>query len=121
MRGVRGATTVTQDTEVEIFAAVQEMLQKICTVNGIMAKDIVAVIFSVTKDIKAAFPAAGARALPDFANVPLIDVQQMEVTGSLAHCIRVLMLVNTEKEQIEMKHVYLQAAKKLRPDLSDHF
>jgi chorismate mutase len=43
---------------------------------------------------------------------------EMNVPGSLTGCIRVLMLVNTDKKSNELSHIYLRGAEKLRPDLS---
>ena len=39
------------------------------------------------------------------------------VEGSLAYCIRVLLLWNTDKAQTEIRHSYLKEAATLRPDL----
>lgn len=38
--------------------------------------------------------------------------------GSLPLCIRLMVTVNTDKSQREMRHVYLNEASQLRPDLS---
>ena len=38
----------------------------------------------------------------------------MDVPGSLDMCIRVLILVNTEKSNDELKHVYLKKAEHLK-------
>ncbi|NES81057.1 MAG: chorismate mutase, partial [Moorea sp. SIO2B7] len=64
------------------------------------------------------FPAAIARKRTNWDNVPLLDVQQMYVEGSLESCIRVLIHVNTPKPQLEIFHAYLRQAKSLRPDWS---
>ena len=45
-------------------------------------------------------------------------MQEMDVTGALQKCIRVLMTVQTDTPQDEIKHVYLEKAVVLRPDLS---
>ena len=50
--------------------------------------------------------------------VPLLDLHQMEVKGSLKYCIRVLIQVNTPLSQSAMVHRYLRQAQNLRPDLS---
>ena len=39
----------------------------------------------------------------------------MNVTGALPRCIRVLMLVNTEKKAMDLIHVYIKEAVKLKP------
>ncbi|GAE91369.1 chorismate mutase II [Gracilibacillus boraciitolerans JCM 21714] len=42
---------------------------------------------------------------------------EISVPGSLPFCIRVMMTVNTTAAQNQMEHIYLNEAKKLRPDL----
>ncbi len=49
-------------------------------------------------------------------SVPMMCFQEMDVKGSLSHCIRVMLLINCDEEK-EIKHVYLKDTKKLRPDL----
>jgi chorismate mutase len=95
---------------------VTELLEAIEIHNSLDPDDIVSIIFTATQDLDAIFPAAIARERPHWQNVPLLDVQQMHVAGSLDKCIRVILHVNTLKLQSEMQHVYLQGAKNLRPD-----
>ena len=116
VRAIRGATTVTANTIEAIREAVTELLEAIEIHNTLDPEDIVSIIFTATQDLDAIFPAAIARERPDWQNVPLLDVQQMHVAGSLEKCIRVILHVNTPKLQSEMQHVYLQGAKNLRPD-----
>ncbi|NCS04247.1 MAG: chorismate mutase [Microcystis aeruginosa G13-11] len=116
IRAIRGATTVTVNTIEAIREAVTELLEAIEIHNSLDPDDIVSIIFTATQDLDAIFPAAIARERPHWQNVPLLDVQQMHVAGSLDKCIRVILHVNTPKLQSEMQHVYLQGAKNLRPD-----
>jgi chorismate mutase len=116
VRVIRGATTVTVNTIEAIREAVTELLEAIEIHNSLDPDDIVSIIFTATQDLDAIFPAAIARERPHWQNVPLLDVQQMHVAGSLDKCIRVILHVNTLKLQSEMQHVYLQGAKNLRPD-----
>jgi len=53
----------------------------------------------------------------DWDSVPLLDLQQMDVPGSLENCIRILIQVNSTSPQSAMNHSYLREAEKLRPDL----
>lgn len=119
IRAIRGATTVTANTIEAIREAVTELLEAIEIHNSLDPDDIVSIIFTATQDLDAIFPAAIARERPHWQNVPLLDVQQMHVAGSLEKCIRVILHVNTPKLQSEMQHVYLQGAKNLRPRLAD--
>jgi chorismate mutase len=112
-RGVRGATTVEENTSIAILAATREMLAQIIEVNGFKVEDIASAFFTCTPDLTAAFPAAAARQL-GWDNVALMDSQEMAVPDALPLCIRVLLHVNTVKEQREMVHVYLRGAQNLR-------
>ena len=116
VRGIRGATTVTDNSAEAIREAVSELLDLIETKNQLNPEDIVSVTFTATQDLNAIFPAAIARQRPHWENVPLLDVQQMYVKNSLERCIRVLIHVNTPKPQKEISHVYLRGASNLRPD-----
>ncbi len=116
VRGIRGATTVTDNSPEAIGEAVSELLDVIETQNQLDPEDIVSVTFTATQDLNAIFPAAIARQRPHWENVPLLDVQQMYVKDSLQRCIRVLIHVNTSKPQKEISHVYLRGASNLRPD-----
>lgn len=118
VRGIRGATTASDNTKEAIENAVTELLDAIETRNQLDPEDIVSATFTTTGDLDAVFPAAIARQRPHWDNVPLLDVQQMHVEGSLKRCIRVLIHVNTAKPQVEMYHSYLRDACHLRPDWS---
>jgi len=117
MRGIRGATTVATDTPGAIAEATVEMLESIIRLNGVRTGDIAAATFSTTSDVCSAFPATSARAM-GWTLVPMLCHHEVDVPGSLAHCIRVLVLWNTEKGQDEIRHIYLRDALKLRPDLA---
>nr|WP_199303637.1 MULTISPECIES: chorismate mutase [unclassified Synechocystis] len=116
VRAIRGATTVSENSSEAIRDAVCELLDVIEANNACPPEDIVSVTFSVTPDLDAIFPAAIARQRPRWENVPLLDVQQMCVKGSLERCIRVLIHVNSQSPQSEMYHAYLRQARSLRPD-----
>lgn len=117
MRGVRGAITAEEDSREAILSATRELLQKMLEVNRIEHfDDIGAMFFTLTDDLKAAFPAEAARHL-GMQTVPLINSTEIPVPGSLRRVIRVMMLWNTDQPQGKVKHVYLRGATVLRPDL----
>jgi chorismate mutase len=89
------------------------MLSALIEANEIVEKDVAAVYFTMTPDLNAAFPAAAARQL-GWTNTALMGATEVEVPGSLPRCIRVLILLNTEKEQEEMVNVYLKGTEVLR-------
>jgi chorismate mutase len=117
-RGIRGATTVEADTAGAILEATRELLARMVEANDLVVKDVASAIFTVTHDLKAAFPAQAAREL-GWQHVPLLDAQEIPVPGSLARCVRVLVHYNTGKTQAEIQHVYLRGAAALRPDLQE--
>ncbi len=116
VRGIRGATTVPANTKSDIVVRTKEMLETLVRLNDIRQEDIASAIFSVTDDLDAEFPAVAARQM-GWMYTPLFCTKEIPVQGSLKSCIRVLLHVNSERNQEEMKHVYLHEAEKLRPDL----
>lgn len=122
MRGIRGATTVEENTATAIHTATRELLLAMLDANGIgrTAEDfepLCSVIFTVTPDLDAAFPAEAARAVGMTA-VPLLNALEIPVPGRLQRVVRVMMHLNTDRPQAEVKHVYLREAASLRPDLA---
>ena len=117
VRGIRGATTVTENTVWAMTNAVNELLDEIEAYNQFQAEDLVCVFFTTTADLDAIFPAAVARKRPGWNYVPLLDLQQLHVRDSLERCIRVLIQVNTPLAQSAIIHRYLRQAQNLRPDL----
>lgn len=117
LRGIRGATTVNNNNSNEIKVAVIELINEIINKNSINISDIACVDFTMTNDLNCVYPAKFAREISGFENVPLMCYQELEIENSLEKCIRVRFLVNSDRKQEEIIHVYLNGAKKLRPDL----
>ncbi len=118
VRAIRGATTVSQNTVEAMQEAVMEMLDELQLRNQLDPTKIISATFSVTRDLDATFPAAIARQRPNWDNVPMLDVQQMYVEGSLERCIRFLIHANFPVSHNWVYHPYLRQAKNLRPDWS---
>ena len=116
-RGVRGATTVTENSRDGILLATRQMLALMIRRHEIESTDLASAIFTVTRDLDAEFPALAARQL-GWLEVPLLCGYEIEVAGSLPMCIRVLLHWNTPKAQSDIHHVYIHDAVRLRPDLS---
>lgn len=116
-RAIRGAITVDENSVDALKSATVELLTNILQANEIELEDISHVIFSLTKDIDCAFPAKFARTEMGFDSVPMECYQELNVVTGLNQCLRVLMVVNTEKSQKELEHSYLKGAKLLRSDL----
>ncbi|MEL6223400.1 MAG: chorismate mutase [Cyanobacteria bacterium J06626_14] len=118
VRAIRGATTVPVNTAEAIRDAVTELLDELQDKNNLNPVHMISVVFSVTKDLDAIFPASIARDRPGWDHVVLLDVQQMHVVGSLERCVRVLVQFNTLEPLMPLQHTYLRQAKDLRPDWS---
>ena len=117
VRGIRGAVTVEQDDAAAIVAATKRLLAALIERNGVALDDIASVLFSLTPDLRAAFPALGAREM-GWVHVPMLHFTEIAVPGALEKCIRVLMHVNTMRDLEAIEHVYLDGAAALRPDLA---
>jgi chorismate mutase len=114
-RGVRGATTADDNSREEILRATRQLLALMIRQNGIRPEDVASAVFSMTADLDAEFPALAARQLGWF-DAALMCVRELAVPGSLARCIRILLLWNTDKPADEIVHVYVKQAAGLRPD-----
>ncbi len=117
-RGVRGATTTDENSRDAILQATRQLLALMIRQNGIEPEDVASAIFTTTADLNAEFPALAARQL-GWLDVPLLCSTEIDVPGSLPHCIRILIHWNTTTPQQEIEHIYLRDAIKLRPDLSE--
>ena len=115
LQGIRGATTVDRNDAAEILEATDELLRTLIAANDLEPDDIVSGLFTVTRDLDAAFP---ARAAEDFGwhIVALLHATEIPVPGSLPKCIRLLVHAYTARARAEIKHCYLRGATVLRPD-----
>lgn len=116
VRAVRGAISVRANEPSEIITATKRMLTEAIEANRVALSDIVSIVFVVTRDLDAAFPAKAAREIGLLA-VPLLDMVSPDVKGSMPKVIRMLLTWNTDLAQDDVTHVYLDGARALRPDL----
>ena len=117
VRGIRGAITVDSNTKAAIREATECLLSVIVERNQIHLEDIASVFFTGTSDLDEEVPARAARDM-GWTSIPMFCMQEMMVEDSLPLCIRVMIHVNTNKQQLETQHVYLGKAARLRPDLT---
>jgi chorismate mutase len=115
-RGIRGATTTTENSREAILEATRELLIKLIEANTIHVEDVASAIFTTTPDLNAEFPAVVAREL-GWVDTALLCGHEMDVPGSLPRCIRILIHWNTTRRADELVHVYMREARVLRPDL----
>ena len=114
VRGLRGATTADSNTSDDILDATRELLERLVEANDVDADDIAAVTLSATKDLNAEFPAVAARVHLGWTNVAIMCSHEMDVPGGQERCIRVMILVNTDKSPEDLEMVYLRDAANLR-------
>ena len=114
VRGLRGATTADSNTRDDILEATSELLERLVEANDVNTDDIAAVTFSTTKDLNAEFPAVAARVHMGWSDVAIMCGHEMDVPGGQKRCIRVLILVNTDKSPQDLEMVYLRDAANLR-------
>ena len=118
VRALRGATTVDADTPEQVTARTQELLEAMLEHNGVVHDDLISIVFTATGDVVSMFPAAAARAM-GLGDVPLLCARELDVVGSTARCLRVLVHLTTERDRHELHHVYLHGARGLRDDLPE--
>ena len=112
-RGLRGATTADGNTKEAVLEATHELLQHLVDSNKFSKEDVAATFFTTSPDLNAEFPAVAARQM-GWEHVPLMCGHEMTVPDGLRLCIRVMILINTEKSPQEMNHGYLRGAINLR-------
>jgi chorismate mutase len=117
-RGIRGAITVSANNKESILASAKELLVEMTQANRIGVEDIAAILFTTTPDLNVEFPAAATRELGWPPGLALLCGHEMNAPHDIRHCLRVLMLINTEKSLDEIRHVYLGEAKKLKNEAS---
>lgn len=117
IRGVRGATTVDDNSTDAIMSATRELLQTMIDTNGIVEDDVASILFTATPGLDAAYPAAAARQF-GWKRTALMGFQEAHVIDGLPHCIRILIHWNTDAALDDIRHIFLHGAVALRPDLT---
>ena len=112
-RGIRGATIASENSSDAIHQATTELLEALIDANDIKERDVASAFFTMTPDLNAVFPAASARHL-GWNNTALLGAVEVAVPTALIRCIRVLILVNTDKEPEELVNIYLHGTETLR-------
>ena len=118
IRGLRGATTIESDKQELVWDETAKLVREVVAANNVDVDDIASIIISTTPDITSAFPARSVRLMEGWQYVPVMCMHEMDVPNTLPLCIRVLIHANVEVSQKDVKHLYLNDAIKLRPDLA---
>ena len=114
---IRGATTSKGNTKEDIAFAVHELVEELISRNNLEPDNILSIIFTVTKDLNACFPASVARKYNGLDQVAFLDCQQMFVPDDINFCIRLMAQVKLPLDK-KLNHTYLRGASNLRPDRS---
>lgn len=112
-KGIRGAITVEENSSEAIGAATIKLLKEMTEKNNIDISQISHVIFTLTPDLNADFPAKYARINLRWSDVAMMCFNELEVPNSLKKCLRVLIVLNCS-ETFEPEFVYLDGAEVLR-------
>jgi len=118
VRAVRGATTVDVDERDHLLERTRELIDAVLSRNGLTSDDLISILFTMTPDLHAAFPAEAAR-LGGITDVPLMCAQELAIQPSIPRCIRLMAHIHTAKSPTELRHVYLHDARQLRTDLPE--
>jgi chorismate mutase len=117
VRALRGATTIDEDTPGQIRERVKALMAAIFERNGLANDDVVSVFVTTTADLHSMHPATAAREF-GLGDVAFLGAQEATIEGTLPRCVRLLLLVETERDRRQLQHVFLEGAQVLRPDLA---
>jgi len=117
VRAIRGAVQVDANSREAILEGTTELVAEVVSRNELTADDVISVLFTVTPDLTAEFPALAARKL-GFHDVPLICATEIPVPGAMPRVVRLMAHVDTDQPRSAMQHVYLRGAAALRLDIA---
>ncbi len=116
-RAARGAIRVASEDREALLSATERLLSNLLERNAIQTEDLVSILFTVTEDLRAAFPAEAARRM-GLGKVPLLCAREIDVPGAMPSVVRVLMHFHSDATLDDVVHVYLDGAESLRDDLA---
>lgn len=114
---IRIATTCREDSAAAIADAVAELVAEFHQRNDAGPEAIRLVIFTATHDLRAAKPAAAARAA-GWIHAQYLCLAEMPTDNDLPRCIRALLVVDRGRGSDPLRPVYLNGTQALRPDIS---
>jgi chorismate mutase len=116
-RAARGAIRVASDDRDALLSATERLLSNLLERNAIETEELVSILFTVTDDLRAAFPAEAARRM-GLGKVPLLCAREIDIPGAMPGVVRVLMHFHSDASLDDVVHVYLDGAESLRDDLA---
>ena len=117
VRGIRGATTLDDDTPEQMDARVGALVTAVLSRNDLAPDDVISALFTTTPDLTAAFPATVARR-HGLADVPVMGAVEQANPDGLPRCVRLLVHAYVDRPKEAIQHVFLEGASVLRPDLA---
>ena len=117
VRAIRGAIQVGADDRHDILEGTAELVTAVMTRNDLTPDDVISVLFTVTPDLTAEFPALAARKL-GFHAVPLMCATEIPVKHAMPRVVRLMAHVETDRGREQIQHVYLRGAVALRQDIA---
>jgi chorismate mutase len=117
VRAIRGAIQVDADEREAILEGTAELVAEVMSRNELTPDDVISVMFTVTPDLTAEFPALAARKT-GFHAVPLMCATEIPVEGAMPRVVRLMAHVDTDRQRSEIQHVYLRGAAALRLDIA---
>jgi chorismate mutase len=116
VRAARGAIVVAEDTAEVVLETTRRLLDEVIHRNEVERENLVSILFTVTDDLRSAFPAEAARRM-GLGVVPLMCAREIPVAGSMPSVVRLLVHFHSDRSLDEVEHVYLDGAESLRDDL----
>ncbi|GLW30921.1 chorismate mutase [Actinoplanes regularis] len=116
LRAIRGAIQIDRDQPELVHEATRKLFRTLMEWNGLAADQLVSLFFTMTPDLRSAFPAAAVREA-GVGDVPMMCATEVAVPGALPRVIRLMAHVETALDRAEIRHPYLTGAAQLRPDL----
>ena len=95
VRAIRGAIQVDADERDAILECTAELVTAVMSRNDLAPDDVISVLFTVTPDLTAEFPALAARKL-GFHAVPLMCATEIPVPGAMPRVVRLMAHVETD-------------------------
>jgi chorismate mutase len=117
VRAIRGAIQLDGVDREDILEGTAELVTAVMSRNDLTTDDVISVLFTVTQDLTAEFPALAARKT-GFHAVPLMCATEIPVTGAMPRVVRLMAHVETDRSRSEIQHVYLRGAAALRLDIA---
>ncbi len=117
VRAIRGAVQVEANERDAILDGTTELVNEVMSRNELTTDDVISVLFTMTPDLTAEFPALAARKL-GFHDVPLICATEIPVPGAMPRVVRLMAHVETGRPRSALQHVYLRGAAALRLDIA---